>query len=163
MTSRGLAPELPLERATTVAAPPERWFLGNSANPTGVDLLRQAHARLPLRAATGASEPTTTCYGTVGGLRTLGQNMVTEMGQGWTDDISRFVLKYGSENIIPFSRLHAEASRSGQPLNSPPNVLDVLRHIRDQRGETGSPRSAVPQLRLADGSLWVSCAAFFLL
>ena len=59
------------ERATTVDAPPERWFLGNSANPTGVDLLRQAHARLPLRATTGASEPTTTCYGTVGGLRTL--------------------------------------------------------------------------------------------
>ena len=57
MTSRGLAPELPSERATTVAAPPERWFFGNSANPTGVDLLRQAHARLPLRATTGASEP----------------------------------------------------------------------------------------------------------
>ena len=90
--------------------------------------------------------------GTVGGLRTLGQNMVTEMGQGWAADISRFVLEHGPEVIIPFSRLHAEASRSGHPLNSPPNVLDVLRHIRDQRGETGSPRSTVPQLRLADGS-----------
>ena len=45
LTSRGMAPELPHERATTVAAPPERWFLGDRANPTGVDLLgRFTHA-----------------------------------------------------------------------------------------------------------------------
>ena len=75
MTSRGLAPGLSPERATTVAAPPERWFLGDRANLTGVDLLRQVHAPLPDRDATGASEPTATCHGTSGGRRIVGQNI----------------------------------------------------------------------------------------
>ena len=45
-------------RACHRQTPPERWFQGTSVNPTGVDLLRQAHTRTQLRAATGASEPT---------------------------------------------------------------------------------------------------------
>ena len=103
MTSQGVAPGLPHDRTTTVVDPPKHWFQGTSVNPTGVALLRQAHARTQLQAATGAVELTLNqSHGTVSGLRTLGQNMVTEMGQGWTADISRFVLEYGSENIIPF-------------------------------------------------------------
>ena len=161
MTSRGLAPGLSDDRATTVDDPPERWFQGTSVNPTGVAQLRLAHARSQLRAPTGAAELTTQFHGTVSGLRTPGQNMVTEMGQGWPADISCFVLKYGAENIIPFSRLHAEASRSGQPLNSQPNVSQEVagswfdgaeRALSNQlspacRGRTAEPTS-VPARRL---------------
>ena len=71
--------------------------------------------------------------------------MVTEMGFGWLADISRFVLEHGHENILPFAHLHTEASRSGQPLNSQPNVPDMLRHIRDRRDDIGAQRSHVPQ------------------
>ena len=118
--SRGLAPEPSDDRATTVDNPPERWFHGTSPNLTGVAQLRLAHALTQIRAPTGAAELPTQFHRTV----TWAKHglMVTEMGQGWPADISCFVLKYGAENIIPFSRLHAEASRSGQPLNSQPNV-----------------------------------------
>ena len=69
--------------------------------------------------------------------------MVTEMGQGWAADISRFVLEHGPEVIIPFSRLHAEASRSGHPLNSPPNVLDVC-YDTYETNEEKQARRGVP-------------------
>ena len=42
--------------------------------------------------------------------------MVTEMGQGLPADISRFVLKYGAENIIPF-RSHAYMQKRADQVN----------------------------------------------
>ena len=75
----------------------------------------------------------------------------------WPADISRLVLEYGCENIIPFSHLDAEASRSGQPLNSQPNVPDMLRHIRDRRDDIGAQRSHVPHTPATAGRRHVRC------
>ena len=47
------------------------------------------------------------CLGVLG---TSGQTMVTEMGCRWLADISRYIREHGHENILPLSRLHAEAS-----------------------------------------------------
>jgi hypothetical protein len=147
-----MAPGLSPECATTVVAPPQHWFLREQDTPGVADLLRQVHARLPLQAMSGASVPTPTCYGMSDCPGTPGQNMVTEMGKGRAADISRFVMTQGPEVVIPWSRLHSEASRSGRPLNSQPDVLNVLRHIRDRREETDPPRSAVHPLRRVDGT-----------
>ena len=63
MTSRGLAPGPPDDRATTVDDPPERWFYGNGRDLKYVAQLRLAHARTNPRAIPGVAEPTTQSYG----------------------------------------------------------------------------------------------------
>ena len=70
MTSRGLAPGPPDDRATTVDDPPERWFLGPGRDLKLVARLRLAHARTDPRATPGVVEPTAQSYGTASVLRT---------------------------------------------------------------------------------------------